>query len=550
MIMNIRGDKIMNIIGKVMPGGKWFIIFASLVICIGMGTTQALAITTWNNNFTMENAGGTSITGGMNDVVFTWDGTQRHSVAEKNQVSNVQFSEATEFFGFTWSTHDNVLYGPGTYTVYTACPGGSPGCGIVTPGYPPLTFTVGPDELGVHFQFNWNVSNDIDMVNVFKRRAVFSPSPICTNNPSLAHCNNQSSCNPATQPAGHPCLSPDIPSDKVWDLMSKDVDGNGINGLAFVDGPFIGFSGNMNVMLGPNGTPGLVPAHLLPEQCVYNICTNTNDCTVSETMVFGFLSSDMTLTISNNGDPGNDLVFPPNAVTQQPSGYFSIVTDNCSGHTLVSNQTTTNAQQTCTMIVHFASPGTPGNYTGSFLMQSNDAGSPTRINLTGGSSPPDKPVLVSPGNGLTGVGAEQEFRWMVTTDPEGHTIKYQAFVCTDPNFSDKDCKPAYVVGRNSKGVFYAGGAGLLMIGMTFIGGLTGRKRIVLLLIIVVLCAGGALISCHSKDVSETTPAPAGQVSYFAPGLSSGTTYYWKVVADNGQLTNNVSTSCVWSFTTK
>lgn len=533
--MNKREDKTVNNIVKTMPWGKWLIIFASLILCVGMGTTQAFAITSTGNNFTMINAGtDNSITGGMNNVIFTWDGTQRQSVAKANQVSNVSFSSTCSFFGFTWATHDNVLYGPGTYTVYTACPAGSPGCGLVKPGFPPLTFTVGPDELGVHYQFNWSVTGDIDMINVFKRHgAAFSPSPMCT----LAIANG---CGGFTDTCGP---SPDLTRDKLWDLMSKDVDGDGVSGLPFVDGPFIGFSGNMNVMV-----PGGIPAHLLPKQCEVNTCSNTNTCTVSDTMTFGLLLSELTLTIENNGDPGNNLVL--NAVSSPTSALFSIVAEDCSNATLVSNQTTTTARQSCTVKIQFNSPGTRGNYTGSFQLQSNDLANNgiTRINLIGGNSPPDKPELVSPENGLSGVGAEQEFRWMITTDPGGNPIKYQVFVCT--NLASPDCIPAAVVGRNSKGMFYAGGAGLFMIGMTFIGGMTGRKRIVLLLVIVVLFAGGALISCHSKDVSGTTPLPAGQVSYFATGLSAGTTYYWKVVADNGQPTNNTNASCIWTFTTK
>jgi hypothetical protein len=271
-------------------------------------------------------------------------------------------------------------------------------------------------------------------------------------------------------------------------------------------------------------------------------------------MGFGFLPStniDKILTITNNGDPGHDLVFPPNAVVSSPSStLFSIIADNCSSPTVT---TTYPPGGTCTMTIRFASPGTSGNYTDSFQMMSNDSGNPgsiTTINLVGGSAPPDTPVLVSPGNGLSGVGSQQEFRWMTSTDPEGHAIKYQVLVCTDPNFA-KNCTPANVVAsRNSKGMFYAGGAGLLMIGMTFFGGLKGRKRIVLLFIIAVLFAGGSLVSCRSKDVGGTTPAPAGQVNYFATGLSAGTTYYWKVVADNGQPSNNSASSCSWSFTTQ
>jgi uncharacterized protein (UPF0333 family) len=326
----------MNKIVKTTPWGKWFIIFASLVLCVGMGTTQALAITTTGNNFTMISAGGQSITGGMNNVIFTWDGTQKQSVAEENQVSNVAFSSTCPFFGFTWSTHDNALYGPGTYTVYSGCPAGSPGCGLVKPGYPPITFTVGPDQLGVHYQFNWNVTTDIDMINVFTRKAAFGPSPLCSVNPIY-----NGGCGGFTNTCGP---SPDYTRDKVWDLASGDVEGDGISGLPFVDGPFIGFSGNMNVNLISG-----IPPHLLPQKCEFNTCTNTNTCTVANTVVFGFLSSDITIRISNNGDSGNDLIFPANAVKSAPSTtLFSIVADNCSGRTVKSNQTTDDS---CTMTI-------------------------------------------------------------------------------------------------------------------------------------------------------------------------------------------------------
>lgn len=510
MIMKIRGDKVMNKIKKTMPWGKWLIIFTLAVICVGMGTTQAFAITSNNNNFTMMTPGN-AITGGMNDVVFIWDGTQKDSVAKENQVSNVQFASACPFFGFTWSTHDNALYGPGTYTVYTACPGGSPGCGQVKTGFPPLTFTVGPDELGVHYQFDWSVSTDIDMINVFKRKAAFGPSPMCT-------LSITGGCGGFTDTCGP---TPDHPRDKVWDLMSRDVDGDGVNGLAFVDGPFIGFSGNMNVMV-----PGGIPAHLLPD---------------ANPVLFGTLSADKILTISNNGE--KDLL---NISVKQPPEPFSIIADTCTGKTLAPGQT-------CSVTIHFEAPEQAGEFGSSFLIDSNDAGTPTRISINTGNLPPNKPELVYPEDGATDVSLTTNFRWNITDDPDANAVSYQVFICSDSNFAGTDCAPATVASRdNGKGVFYAGGAGLLMIGMIFIGGLTGRKRTALLVLLLVLftAGGGAILSCKSSNKSETPPPVEGQASYYAPNLSSAKTYYWKVVADDGQSKNNLTSSDTRSFTTK
>ncbi len=69
-----RGNELMNKIAKTSLGGKWLIIFAFMVLCVGMATTQASAVIqdrihTFDNNFTMINGLGGQ-TGGMNDVEF------------------------------------------------------------------------------------------------------------------------------------------------------------------------------------------------------------------------------------------------------------------------------------------------------------------------------------------------------------------------------------------------------------------------------------------------------------------------------------------------
>ncbi len=222
-----------------MNTGKWHIVFALLLICIGMSTTQALAqVDSTNNNFTLLDPIN-QLVGGTNDVHFTWDGTLKTSVAASGQVSNATISSTCPFFGLTWNAHDVAIYGPGTYTIYAGCPAGSPGCGAGTP----ITFTVGLGEMGAHILFDWSVARDIDMAIVLTPNAIFTPSPMWTmacgsNSPSMA-----------------------------WDWMSKDFDGNGVNGAPMVDGPFVGFNANFNLMGG------------VPPICQGVVCTDNNACT-------------------------------------------------------------------------------------------------------------------------------------------------------------------------------------------------------------------------------------------------------------------------------
>jgi hypothetical protein len=519
-IMIKKGGESMNKIAKTPLRGKWLVILASMVLCAGMATTQASAaikpvIHTTNNNFTMMNPGDAGQTGGMNDVEFIWDGTQRHSVATQNQVPNVSFASGCVFFGFTWATHDCVLYGPGTYTVYSACPAGSPGCGVAIPNFPPITFTVGPNQLGVHYLFDWNVTTDIDMINIFDRNAAFSPSAMCTKNPDNGGACPISTCGGASEK----------PNNFVWDLMSSDFDGDGVNGSPFVDGPFVGESGNMNVMLGSIG----VPPHIWPDASPIN---------------FGGSSVNKVLTIKNNGDIANNIT------TIEPLPLpFSIVADTCSGTSVASGGI---AQ--CTVTLHFERPLIgKGPWKTDLLINSDDPGTPTRITLLAGNDAPNSFDLVSPADGATNVDPKTQLTWNIATDPNGDNVSYHVNVCTDPTFVSADCAPATVASRDNKGMFYAGGAGLFMIGITFIGGLKGRKRIVLLLVLTVLVAagGGVLLSCKTSDKGNTASSvSAGQTSYIAPNLTSGTTYYWRVTADDGQTTNNLTSSVTQSFTTK
>jgi len=163
---------------------------------------------------------GNNVFGGTNDVSFAWDGTMKTSVAVSGQVTNATISSSCPFFGVPWTAHNVAVYGPGSYTIFSGCAAGSPGCGAGAP----INFTVNAGEIGVHMLFDWGGNNDIDVVNVMKPNAISS-------NMWTGGCGSNSACT-------------------SWQWMSYDFDGDGINGTGMVDGPFAGMNAHFNLGAG------------------------------------------------------------------------------------------------------------------------------------------------------------------------------------------------------------------------------------------------------------------------------------------------------------
>jgi hypothetical protein len=68
-----------------------------------------------------------------------------------------------------------------------------------------------------------------------------------------------------------------------------------------------------------------------------------------------------------------------------------------------------------------------------------------------------------------------------------------------------------------------------------------------LMMAMLLTTGVLFASCSSS--SDNNPAPAGtNMTYQVSGLNNATTYYWKVVADDGK--GGQASSPTGSFTTK
>jgi hypothetical protein len=181
---------------------------------------------------------------------------------------------------------------------------------------------------------------------------------------------------------------------------------------------------------------------------------------------------------------------------------------------------------------------------------------------------PSKPSLVYPANTQTGLGTAVTFKWKKSTDTDGDSITYSLYVCGNQSFTG--CNPVQTasVDKKSFSVAGVGGyvAGLFLIGIIISGGISRRRKI-LLIIAVVLVSGMLFVSCGggggnggntpapgngggtpAPDNGETPPVAEDEVAYTVSGLNAGTTYYWKVVADDGK--GGRTESDIWSFTTQ
>ncbi|TNF98218.1 MAG: hypothetical protein EP297_08670 [Gammaproteobacteria bacterium] len=185
------------------------------------------------SNFTMLDPDGRTF-GGTNDVVAEWD----ESLNTDNNSTNFNMSLGSAsdwpFFGFPWFAHHIRVFGPGSYLFDTSCTAdqvqatGGADCG----GAPDEFFELNIPEgmIGAHFLLDWNVTKDIDVLQLWDLNTPFT---------------NPNPGGPLYQgPAGQ---TPSL--DTVYSLASVDGDGDddGTPGFDFIDGPFIGFSMNLNL---------------------------------------------------------------------------------------------------------------------------------------------------------------------------------------------------------------------------------------------------------------------------------------------------------------
>lgn len=204
---------------------------AFLTTLIISGPSQAVSFV--NSNFTMLDADGVTF-GGTNDIVAEWDGTLNSLNTDANFNMTMASKSSYPFFGFPWVAHHIRVFGPGSYSFDSTCSVAQLESGIAGCGGAPnelLSLTVGPDQLGGHLLYDWNVFTNLDVVLLWDQNGIFTSAP-----------------------GGDLYLGPagpiPFPTD-VYDLVSRDVDGDGFAGAKTVDEPFIGFSANFNLSAVP-----------------------------------------------------------------------------------------------------------------------------------------------------------------------------------------------------------------------------------------------------------------------------------------------------------
>ncbi|KAF0218337.1 MAG: polymorphic outer membrane [Geobacteraceae bacterium] len=298
-----------------------------------------------------------------------------------------------------------------------------------------------------------------------------------------------------------------------------------------------------------SGTGTAVP---VPNILVTDSIAPNNDNAVPFGTVLVSGSADATITVTNTGTA--NLVIGTIASTDPLAAPFSITGNTCSGASLA-------PAATCTLTVRFA-PTASAAASDTFDIPSNVTGTPTvTVSVSGtgststtttgtGNNPPSNPVLVSPTNGQTGVATTMTFVWKKSADPDGDAVTYHVMYSTDPNFAG--AQTVDVASAAAAGVMLAGlgsmGGGIILFG--FVAG-SGVKRSRKLLVIPVLLLMGALFTACGGGGGGGTPTPtpaADQLSTTVTGLTANTTYFWKVVADDGK--GGLATSEVRSFTTQ
>jgi hypothetical protein len=159
------------------------------------------------------------------------------------------------------------------------------------------------------------------------------------------------------------------------------------------------------------------------------------------------------------------------------------------------------------------------------------------------------PALVYPANGQAGLSTSFTCRWKKSQDPDGDPVTYHVYYCPEQNFNGCTADTAANLGTHGALYAYAGLPGLLLLGAIFAVPRSGRKKFMLLMISLIMI-GGVVVSCGGGGGGGENPTqPAtDEASHLMSGLKSATTYYWKVVADDGK--GGTQESAVWSFMTQ
>ena len=171
------------------------------------------------------------------------------------------------------------------------------------------------------------------------------------------------------------------------------------------------------------------------------------------------------------------------------------------------------------------------------------------------------PALFYPANQATGLPSNITFDW---NDPsDGRAVNYTLVFGTDPNLADNTVAAVALPGQHS-GVPLSAPPTVALFALLGLA-IPGRKRVkgtvaALLLgatLVLSACGGGggadgALSSPSNDQTGSQVAVPTNSIanistsSFEISDFQPGTTYYWKVIADDGV---NVTSSDIHSFTT-
>lgn len=250
--------------------------------------------------------------------------------------------------------------------------------------------------------------------------------------------------------------------------------------------------------------------------------------------------SQQNITIANNGNA--DLVIGTIAQSNPIALPFGILNDYCSGQSI-------SPSSNCTLIVSF-SPLSSGSFNNSFDIPSDDPDENpviVTVNGTGLSSvvnnPPSEPALVFPAHGQRGLGKKVGMKWKKSKDPDGDLVTYDVHICSDESLTTDCTTGTNILSLLNTNIYYAGvgmsGIGFLFVGMigTFLYGSNNKKNLALLAasvliatILLISCGGGGSGGVSGAVISSEYTGD--EISY-SVDLEAGTTYYWKVVAEDG-----------------
>ena len=259
-------------------------------------------------------------------------------------------------------------------------------------------------------------------------------------------------------------------------------------------------------------------------------------------------TAEQTLTIKSVGTGSVNISSIPHPVPTSP---FAIKTDSCSNVTLAPNQS-------CTIALTFTS-ATAGFFNSTLSIPSNDLhDSHQNVGLIASATSannhsPNKPTPISPANGANNMATIVDFVWAKCADADGHPISYRVYIDTDLSFTGRP--PEIILASSGTSNMNFAGVGSLVGLLSAIALIRGRKSrrqiftlvSILLVISVLLGSCGGAGSDGGGSSNSTTSIPPSSVTKTVNGLTPSSTYYWKVVADDGQ--GGVSESDTYNFKT-